>query len=105
MFPDLIENKISFYLWKIKVKNLNNQYFKNISREDVFRYVLPPRREYYTSLLSVGLWINYNHRFGSAFIIDIKGSRYINTYNKNKLVTLPKNYWYTSGCNDLTKFK
>lgn len=103
-YPDIVKDKIYYYLWIFNIKNVNNQYKKTwIDRTN---YCYDKHGEYLFSLLNVVEEHLFNKRFKTLpkdRFIEENGIH--NLYTHGKVGILPIKYHYSSGLNSFDGYK
>ncbi len=78
------------YVYKPDIKTLNREYFKKVECEMFTDCEV--------------CYVFHNIVFNYRVCADIRNYIY-DIRNQNIRITLPSNYFYSSGCNDLNRFK
>ena len=103
-WPDIVKYKVFYYLWKLRIKAVNNQYLA--------KYFI----DNYTGILNYNVYnkpfgrlvgsylINFRIRpqaqYNSDFIYNINDGYCDKTY-----ITIPNCYYFSSGFNNLNGYK
>jgi len=98
MLPDVILDKISWYIWKHRQDMICREYKIKIIINPWYYFDSYKCSIYYIGLNSNKMRINSNE-------IDYHFKIYNFTKGENTEINVPKNYIYSSGLNDLDGYK
>jgi len=100
MLPDLILDKISWYLWKIKQTMICQEYYmKILGKRYYLRNLYTDNQIFIYDFNCEPIRINYKDiSYNNYEIYNFKKSE------RTKII-IPENYWYSSGLNSLNGYK
>jgi hypothetical protein len=97
-WPDHIKNSIFWYLWKLKIKDVNRQYSDKFKDNTKYDY-----HDFRHDGNDYKIQINNNYRINFRMMISF--GHIFEIYKGATKHYIPMKYWFSSGLNNLNGYK